>query len=250
MLEINYKQIYEVEHKENNEWVLILYDISANHYVGTPIYSKNNVDLVHLESIDKYINPSIVRDYDRSHMKKCIYVNGKPLKISNEDFRLASESCKNSLIKYLDTKTNANNTEDLSFLKWCKDKFILNSKDIKLEKVKQTSIYWVNLGVNVGSELRKLRPAIMWRCSSDKKMWTVIPLTTKKRNDNYYFHYDLENGCGTARIENMINISHKRIVSPFYFKDKIAKISNEDCKNIIKIIQKFYTFANDQDDDN
>ena len=95
MFIINYKQIYEVEHKENNEWVLILYDISANHYVGTPIYSKNNVDLVHLESIDKYINPSIVRDYDRSHMKKCIYVNGKPLKISNEDFRI---NCKDIII--------------------------------------------------------------------------------------------------------------------------------------------------------
>ena len=38
-------------------------------------------------------------------------------------------------------------------------------------------------------------------------MWTAIPLTSKHKDDNYYFHYDLKDKkLGTARIENLINI--------------------------------------------
>ena len=106
-----------------------------------------------------------------------------------------------------------NNVDGISYLKWCRDKHILNSKDIKSNKLKQNGIYWINMGYNVGSELRKLRPAILWRPTGDKKTWTMIPLTTKKKNDNYYFHYDLE--ClseGSAKLENMMNYSYKRII--------------------------------------
>lgn len=39
LLTINFKQIYETNEKNNIEWVLIIYDISANHYVGMPVYS-------------------------------------------------------------------------------------------------------------------------------------------------------------------------------------------------------------------
>ena len=40
VLTINFKQIYETNEKVEKEWVLIIYDISANHYVGMPVYSK------------------------------------------------------------------------------------------------------------------------------------------------------------------------------------------------------------------
>lgn len=40
MLTINYKQIYETNEKNDKEWILIIYDISSNHYVGMPVYSK------------------------------------------------------------------------------------------------------------------------------------------------------------------------------------------------------------------
>ena len=33
MLTINFKQIYETNEKAENEWILIIYNISANHYV-------------------------------------------------------------------------------------------------------------------------------------------------------------------------------------------------------------------------
>ena len=40
MLVINWKQIYEYDLNNNKQWILILYNISQNHYVGIPVYNK------------------------------------------------------------------------------------------------------------------------------------------------------------------------------------------------------------------
>ncbi len=99
------------------------------------------------------------------------------------------------------------------------------------------------MGYNIGSELRKLRPAILWRSASNKKMWTAIPLTSEHKGDNYYFHYDLmDEKLGTARLENLINISFNRIREPYYINNKIATITKKDNDNILKIIKKYYAF--------
>ena len=74
-------------------------------------------------------------------------------------------------------------------------------------------------------------------------MWTAIPLTSKHRDDNYYFHYDLiDSKLGTAKIENLINISAKRIREPYYINNKIATITKKDNDAILKIIKKYYAF--------
>lgn len=74
-------------------------------------------------------------------------------------------------------------------------------------------------------------------------MWTIIPLTSKHKNDNYYFHYDLESeNLGVARIENLINISSNRIIEPYFIKNKIASITKKDNDNILKIIKRYYAF--------
>lgn len=74
-------------------------------------------------------------------------------------------------------------------------------------------------------------------------MWTVLPLTSKHKDDNYYFHYNLLNEkLGTVRIENLINISSNRIREPYYLNNKIATITKKDNDAILKIIKKYYTF--------
>ena len=54
MLTINWKQVYEVSINEDIQWVLILYDISQNHYVGISIYNDNRKSSIYLKSINKY----------------------------------------------------------------------------------------------------------------------------------------------------------------------------------------------------
>ena len=242
MLTINYRQIYETNEVGEKQWVLIIYDISANHYVGVPVYSKDRKDCIYISSINKYVDVNNIRDYNRSKMSRCIYLYNKPLKVSKKEYSLLIDNCKDSIIKYMNDNIPSD-IDGVAYLKWCKDKYNLNKEELKTDNLKQNGIYWVNMGVNIGSELRKLRPAILWRSTGDKKTWTMIPLTTKKRSDDYYFHYDLE--ClseGSAKIENMMNYSYKRILAPYFSKDKLAMITKKDYENIVKIISKYYLF--------
>jgi mRNA-degrading endonuclease toxin of MazEF toxin-antitoxin module len=238
MLTINWKQIYEFE----NKWILILYDISQKHYVGLPVYNEKQESSLFIKSINKYIVLDEITDYNHSSIKRCIYIKGKPLKISNKEFDEIMLKSKDSFLNYV--KCNTDNTADgISYNKWCKNKLELMKKDNDCSNLKVGAICWVDLGYNIGNELRKLRPVILWRSSSNKKMWTAIPLTSKHKRDNYYFHYDLEaETLGTARIENLINISSSRIKEPYYIKNKIAKITKKDNDEILKIIKKYYAF--------
>lgn len=242
MLTIKFKQIYETNEKKSKEWILIIYNISANHYVGIPVYSKKKSGCIYCQSINKYVDINKIADYNKSKMSRCIYIQGEPLKISDEDFSIILHNAKSSLLEFLN-KNIKSDVDGISYIKWCKDKYIINQKDTEEANLIQNAIYWVNFGIGVGSELRKLRPAILWRSSSHKTMWTMIPLTTKRRNDMYDFHYDLE--ClteGTAKVENMMNLSSKRILSPYFSKDKLAILTKKDYRELKKAISKYYLF--------
>ena len=238
MLTINWKQVYEVD----NKWILILYDISKNHYVGLPIYNKEQKNSILIKSINKYIILNEITDYNRTNIKKCIYIKGKPLKINNNEFNNILNKSKEIFLNYVKNNTD-NTTDGISYNKWYKDKLKLIKEEKNKINLKVGAICWVDLGYNIGNELRKLRPAILWRSSSDKKMWTIIPLTSKHKEDNYYFHYDLESkNLGVARIENLINISSNRIREPYFIKNKIATITKKDNDTILNIIKKYYAF--------
>ena len=243
MLTINWKQIYEFNLNNNKQWILILYDISQNHYVGLPVYNKEKENSIYLKSINKYIVLGEITDYSRYNIKRCVYINGKPIKITNKEFDDILLKAKISFLNYVKDNTN-NDPDGISYNKWCKDKLeIINKNTDDNTSLKVGAIYWVNLGYNIGSELRKLRPAILWRSASNKKMWTAIPLTSKHKDDNYYFHYDLlDENLGTARLENLINISYNRIKEPYYINNKIAIITKKDNDAILQIIKKYYAF--------
>ncbi len=66
MLTINFKQVYETNEKVDKEWILIIYDISANHYVGMPVYSKEKEGCIYCNSINKYVDINKIADYNMS----------------------------------------------------------------------------------------------------------------------------------------------------------------------------------------
>ena len=242
MLIINYNQVYETNENGHKEWILILYNISANHYVGMPVYTNSRANCIFCKSINKYVDINKISDYNRSKMIRCIYKDGNPLKLSRKDVVMVLKESKDSLISFLHNNVNSD-VEGISYIKWCRDKLLLNNKCINTGNLIQNAIYWVNFGIGVGSELRKLRPAILWRSTSNKSLCTMIPLTTKKRSDNYYFHYDLE--CipeGSAKIENMMNLSSNRIIAPYFQKNKLAILTKNDYESIKNIISKYYLF--------
>lgn len=185
----------------------------------------------------------IYRNIVNEILSGLVYVKGKFLKVSNKDFSIILKLLKKSLIQKLNKEIDYRNIDKIKYLKWCYDKLLLDTTDINISNLKSGSIYWVDFGQNIGSELRKLRPSILWRSSSDKKMWTVIPLSSKCYQDKYYFHCDI-NGlpCSTAKLESMSNFSYKRIKEPFFYNKKISHLSKEDYSNILLALKKYYTF--------
>lgn len=242
-MEISSKRIYEVKVNTESFWILILYDISKYHFVGLKVLSGPNKNTVRLDSIDKYVDLYGIKEYKYSMIKKPVYVKGKVLEINDVELSILFQRCKESIINYLKYNASAN-TDGVTYLKWCKDKFILNTNEKGFSKeLKQHAIYWINMGYGVGSEIRKIRPAILWRKSANGQMLTVIPLTSKNHDDSYYFHYDIESCADcTAKIEYMQNLSYKRILSPYYKDNKLCFITKDDKNNIINIIERYYLF--------
>ena len=243
MLTINWKQVYEVDINGSKKWILILYNISKNHYVGLPVYSEEIENSIFIKSINKHAVLSEISDYNRTSIKRCIYLKGKILKITKKEMDKIFLKSKDYFLDYVKNNTN-NDSDGIAYNKWCKEKIeLINKKDKNITTLKVGAICWGELGYNVGNELRKLRPVVLWRSSANKEMWTVIPLTSKHKGDKYYFHYDLENEkLGTIRIENLINISSKRIKEPYFIKNKIATITKKDNDEILKRIKKYYAF--------
>ena len=142
----------------------------------------------------------VYKNIPKKILNGLVYIKGKFLKSNNADFSYLLKLLKNYLIQKLNEKINYKNIDEMKYLKWCYDKLLLNESNLRITILKPGSICWVDFGQNIGSELRKLRPAILWRSSADKKMWTVIPLSSKCFNDKYYFHCDITGlSCSTAR---------------------------------------------------
>ena len=96
------------------------------------------------------------------------------------------------------------------------------------------------MGINIGSEQNKLRPVIIVRTSLKSTIAIVIPLTSKRLNDKFWYHIDLEELDSTALVEQLRVISKIRIISPFRKKGKMIVIEKLDWSNINKQLQVLY----------
>lgn len=119
----------------------------------------------------------IYKNITEKTLSGLVYIKGKFLKVNNKEFYNILKILKEALILKIDNEIDYKNIEDLKYLKWCYDKLLLDTTNKSVSHLKSGSICWVDFGQNIGSELRKLRPAILWCSSSDKKMWTVKLLT-------------------------------------------------------------------------
>lgn len=86
-----------------------------------------------------------------------------------------------------------NNVDIIEFSEWIKEKVKLKFQSMIPEiPIYNNFIYWCNLGINIGSEQNKLRPVLIVRTSKNSSICTIIPLTTKRLNDKFWYHIDLE----------------------------------------------------------
>jgi len=138
---------------------------------------------------------------------------------------------------------NMQNTENLlqsidtidtvEFSEWIKEKTELKYRgNMPIFPIYNNFIYWCNLGINIGSEQNKLRPVIIIRTSKNSSISTIIPLTSKRLNDELWYHIDLEKIDSTALVEQLRVISKIRIINPLRKKGKLVALSESDWNKI------------------
>lgn len=103
----------------------------------------------------------IYKNITKKILNGLVYIKGKFLKVTNKDFFDILKLLKESLMQKLDKKIDFKNIEKIKYLKWCYDKILLDTTNNIISNLKPCSICWVDFGQNIGSELRKLRPAIL-----------------------------------------------------------------------------------------
>ena len=69
-LQIYSKNIYEITENNLKQSILIIYNISGNHYVGLPIHNNKVKNSIHIPSINKYVVAKELKEYSRKDIKR------------------------------------------------------------------------------------------------------------------------------------------------------------------------------------
>lgn len=146
--------------------------------------------------------------------------------------------------KFKETKDileNVNNDLAIEYATWTKDKAEMKfQKSIPDFPITNNFIYWCNLGINIGSEQNKIRPAIIVRTQTNSPICTILPLTSVRLNDKRWYHVDLEQRNSTAMIEQVRNISKLRVLNPQRSNGTMNRITKVDLVNINKALGNYY----------
>ena len=136
---------------------------------------------------------------------------------------------------------NINNSDAIQFSEWTKEKANLRYY-WKLHKfpIYNNFIYWCNLGINIGSEQNKLRPVLILKTSKNSPICTILPLTTKRLEDDFWFHIDLEEIDSTVLVEQLKVVSKIRITNPYRKKGKLVTILQNDWDKINSQLESLY----------
>lgn len=145
-------------------------------------------------------------------------------------------------LKYAeDILQNINNSDTIEFSNWTKEKANLryNGQSPNFP-IYNNFIYWCNLGLNIGSEQNKLRPVLIIRTSKSSPICTIVPLTSKRLSDNFWYHIDLEEIDSTVLVEQLRVVSKTRIVNPFRKQGKLIIITKNDWNKINNQLENLY----------
>ncbi len=133
--------------------------------------------------------------------------------------------------------------EALNYIQWIFDKtnFRYNPDLLHSFPIFRQGVYWAHMGRNIGHEEDKHRPVLIIRSEKKSPICTVVPLTSERLNDGYWYHIDLDGYDNTAMVEQLRVISKNRIDSPMRRKGKIATVELTDLTKIDAEIKRMYT---------
>lgn len=69
-MDIYSQNIYEVVENNIRKHVLIIYNISENHYVGLTIHNIKSDNLTYIKSINRFIDINDLQEYSKRNIKR------------------------------------------------------------------------------------------------------------------------------------------------------------------------------------
>lgn len=196
-----------------------------------------------------------------------IFIDNKPAQISNEDMlNIAIMLTTIQEEKFLEVigasmKLASQNSHiiehTINYLAWKKEKYLISTEEYRNKTtIYENGIYWANLGYNIGTELNKQRPVLVWKkrvntTNSEYNSYIVIPITSQYKQSHYKTNVpiQLNQKDSLLRIEDMQRISIKRITRPLLDESKkIVFIDNAKREEIKEAIRDFYIFDNNYSD--
>lgn len=69
-LDIYSQNIYEIIQNGNKKHILIIYNISSNHYVGITVHTIESKNFIYVKSIDRFIDINDLQEYSKTNIKR------------------------------------------------------------------------------------------------------------------------------------------------------------------------------------
>lgn len=248
-MRIEYCSFYKNK-KDNETYIPLIHNNDANMVICLKVFVNNPGGNKYLEIIKPYyVDFYKLYTIDISQLEGPILnKNGEELAIPMKSRSKIYHSIWNHQLDVIKNNYRQHyRGESIKFLIWTNFKYILDaSKKISSDildrnnapVVKNRCVYWIEFGHNIGVELRKERPAIIWRKFKDENRFFVIPLTSKCKNNNTFIKIDSIDKY--ASLEHMRLISIKRIRRPFFDESKnIKKLSESEIALLNEKISNF-----------
>ena len=147
----------------------------------------------------------------------------------------------NNIVEAENLLSSIHNVDAIQFSEWIREKSNLRyNGNLPKFPIYNNFIYWCNLGINIGSEQNKLRPVLILKTSKNSPICTILPLTTKRSEDDFWFHIYLEEIDSTVLVEQLKVVSKIRITNPYRKKGNLVTISLEDWNKINSQLEELY----------
>ena len=218
-----------------------------------------------IKSLNMEVFPYIPVEINRKDIIDVLWIKGKIAKLTYEEYVILSDAVIHRLAqkifstyakftsKRIDNIKNENYilTEDYyKYITWFEHKSNLQfDRNIKRNPIiKKYCIYYAEIGENIGSELHKMRPVLIYKClksnNPNDTSYIVIPITSKATSAKYTFNTPiLVNGkINYVRTNDICRISIKRIVGPLFKSgtNEICRLSDEEIKLVNKNFKNYF----------
>ncbi len=252
--------IYRYTHDKEEPLCIYLCNTQAkNRILIVPLIEKSDGNIYKLSVTKQYADLDHYKEINTKNITSALYLKSKSVRVPDSDLHAIQQFILQNIMEKICSDVHSNNISHIlfetlyQFLNWKWQKLLLNVNGYQQKTtIYENGLYWAALGINVGSELNKSRPVLVWkkRCNGineENYSYIVIPITSKDKSKKYYMNVpiDINDRACYLRIEDMRRINIKRFTRPILNdNNKIIFIDNDKRFEIMNAIKKFYIFEN------